>query len=669
MLSLICSVVVGQEGTLSNLSKEINSIGQEMIAIPPGQFYMGSDGKGKNFDEAPAHVVHITKSFKISATEITNVQYEQFDPTHKQFRGKKGLSKEDDEAVIFVCYEDAVAFCDWLSKKEGKNYRLPTEAEWEYACRAGTLSGFSMAGKFPKELYKVQEFNRDPKPVSLQVAQFPPNQWGLYDMHGNVEEWCYDWYGSYIADKQKDPIGRTSGVFRVTRGGSHNTPPDFLRSANRMAMIPEDKNWMVGFRIVEGELPSTKPLPAESPKAFALEVKEEKFKWSAPRTAAVFMEPIYYVKEPSCDNNTPFYLHNHCPAITWCPNGDLLAIWFSTDDESGREMVILASRLRAGNTAWDEPSEFFRLPDRNVTGSSLFYDGEGTIFHTNGVEVSGGWKNLVVVSRISTDNGATWSTPQLVNAEHDIQNQVIAGMFRTKEGWLVQPADALPGQSGGTAIHISKDNGKSWYKPSSVMEKPVFKDQGTGPVIAGIHAGVVQLENGDLMALGRSNDIDGGDKYAGLRMPVSISKDMGESWTYAASEFLPIYAGQRLVLRRLDEGAILLVSFTHHPREKEENRRGLFFKDSLGKDYKGYGLFAAVSFDEGKTWPVKKLVTDGIHRYLNGGGWTGFFETSKTNAEPMGYLAATQTPDGIIHLISSNIHYRFNLAWLMENAD
>lgn len=653
----------------SNLSKELNSINQEMITISPGKFYMGSDGKGKNFDEAPAHVVHITKSFKISTTEITNIQYEQFDPSHKQYRGKKGLSKGDNEAVIFVSYEDALAFCKWLSKKEGKNYRLPTEAEWEYACKAGTLSGFSMAGKFPKELYKNQTFSRDPKPVSLQVAQFPPNQWGLYDMHGNVEEWCYDWYGSYVAEEQKDPVGRISGEFRVTRGGSHNTPPEFLRSANRMAMIPEDKNWMVGFRIVEGEFPTRNPLPAEKQKAYALNVKQNEFKWPAPQKNAIFMEPIYYIKDPSCDNKTPFYLHNHCPAITWCPNGDLLAIWFSTDDESGREMVILASRLRAGNTQWDEPSEFFRVPDRNVTGSSLFYDGKGTLFHMNGVEVAGGWKNLAMVSRISTDNGVTWSKPRLANAEHDMQNQVIAGMFSTKEGWLIQPADAHPGQSGGSAIHISKDNGKSWQKPSAIIENPVFKSGEKGSLIAGIHAGVMQLKNGDLMALGRNNDIDGGERHPGLRMPVSVSKDMGKSWTYSASEFLPIYAGQRLVLKRLNEGAILLISFTNHPREKEDSRRGMIFKNKQEEPYKGYGMFAAVSFDEGKTWPVKRLLTDGKHRYLNGGGWTGFFETSKFNAEPMGYLAATQSPDNIIHLISSNIHYRFNLAWLMEKGD
>jgi hypothetical protein len=127
---------------------------------------------------------------------------------------------------------------------------------------------------------------------------------------------------------------------------------------------------------------------------------------------------------------------------------------------------------------------------------------------------------------------------------------------------------------------------------------------------------------------------------------MSISYDTGRTWQYYASEFSPIGSGQRFVLRRLNEGALLLVSFTHN----------------VGNE----GMYAAVSFDEGKTWPIKKLLTDGITRSLNGGAWTGNFTMDATHAEPKGYLAATQTPDNIIHLISSNLYYRFNLAWLQQ---
>lgn len=152
-----------------------------------------------------------------------------------------------------MSYSDAVAFCEWLSRKEGKNYRLPTEAEWEYACRAGTYTLFSTGDGLPAVYHRNQKVVRDFDPVSLKVAQTPPNTFGLYDMHGNVEEWCLDWYAPYSAEKQKDPAGPLTGEFRVTRGGSHHTPEKYLRSANRLAMLPEDKHSQTGFRIVEAD--------------------------------------------------------------------------------------------------------------------------------------------------------------------------------------------------------------------------------------------------------------------------------------------------------------------------------------------------------------------------------------------------------------------------------
>ena len=175
--------------------------------------------------------------------------------------------------------------------------------------------------------------------------------------------------------------------------------------------------------------------------------------------------------------------------------------------------------------------------------------------------------------------------------------------------------------------------------------------------------GVVELKDGKLLALGRGNNMsaaDGGEK----RMPMSISADKGKSWTYSASEFPLIAGGQRLILYRLNEGPLLLISFTNNPEETDENKTGMLFKKTDGSSFKGYGMFAALSFDEGKTWPVKRLITDGKDRYLNGGAWTGAFEMDKTHAEPRGYLALTQSPDNMIHLMSSSIHYRFNLSWL-----
>ncbi len=635
------------------------------VTVPAGKFIMGSAGYGEDFDERPAHRVFISQSFRMAATEVTNAQYEQFDPTHRNLRGKDGFSKADTEAVIFVNYEQATAFCAWLSKKEGKPYRLPTEAEWEYACRAGTQTPFFTGDGLPAVYQKQQETVWTPKPVPLTVGQTPANPWGLYDMHGNVEEWCSDWYGPYEALPETDPVGRKSGHFRVTRGGSHSTPVRYLRSSNRMGMIPQDRHYLLGFRVVQANAPITTPLPATPVALNGQNVGQRAFIWKK-ETKPVFLEPIPYVQQP-LSGTVPVYGHNHCPALTWCTNGDLLAIWFSTNDEAGREMTILGSRLRAGQRAWEPASEFFRVPDRNMTGSSLFRDAAGMLYHVNGVEAAGSWQNLAMALRTSTDNGATWSGVRFIDPDHQMRNQVIAGMFQTKEGWLVQPSDAVPGGTGGSTLHIGKDGGKAWERTDTGDTKPTFETGNMGGLIAGIRAGVIQRSDGSLLALGRGDNITGPNGDA--RMPMSISTDMGKSWTYAASELPPIAGGQRLVLRQLNEGPLLLVSFTNHPfLDKDPARRGMIFADAGGNNYRGYGLYAALSFDEGKTWPVKKLLTDGQPRFLDGGAWTGFFELDATHAEPRGYLAATQTPDNLIHLISSHQHYRFTLPWLRQPA-
>lgn len=645
-------------------AQQRNTLGMEFVQIPKGSFHMGSHGLGEDCDEAPIHPVTITNAFLMGTTEVTNAQYEQFDPSHKALRGKYGLSKEDNEAVIFVNYDEANAFCNWLSEKEGKTYRLPTEAEWEYACRAGTYWHFWMDdglhGKFHKNQQNVWGTDST---VDLTVGKTPPNPFGLYDMHGNVEEWCNDWYGPYEAYPQTDPVGRADGLYRVTRGGSHSTPERFLRSANRMAMLPEDKHWLTGFRVVQADQPATQPLPAIEPAVG--NVSQKKHNWGTPLKTPFFAEPLVYVKTPDCSSGVPFYKHNHCPAVSWCDNGDLLAIWFTCDEESGREMVILESRLVSGSTEWTEPREFFKVPDRNMTGSSLL-NNDGTLIHINGVEAAGTWETLAMVMRTSTDNGETWSRPRLIAPEHARRHQVIAGSFKTKEGWLVQAADATPRSDGGTALHISKDNGLTWEDMGKTNPQ-TFKAGGSGGTIAGIHAGVVQLADGRFMALGRGDGIV--DEAGLIRMPMSITADNGRTWTYSASEFPPIDGGQRLVLMRLKEGPILLISFTNHPFRLKNDLDGMTFTYKDGKEYTGYGMYAALSFDEGKTWPVKKLLTDGKERFMDGGAWTGFFDMDGTHAEPRGYLAATQSPDGTIHLLSSRNHYRFNLPWLVENTD
>ena len=144
---------------------------------------------------------------------------------------------------------------------------------------------------------------------------------------------------------------------------------------------------------------------------------------------------------------------------------------------------------------------------------------------------------------------------------------------------------------------------------------------------------------------------------------MSISKDMGKTWTYSATELPAIAGGQRLVLRRLMDGPLLLASFT----DKKRHHDGMLIRDSAGKQRRVYGLYTALSFDEGKTWPVRRLVTAGnIQKEMGSTDNTVKFVMDQTNAERKGYLASTQTPNGLIHLISSRHYYVFNLAWLKQ---
>lgn len=614
------------------------------VEIPAGSFYMGSDGAGEDYDEAPVHRVNLTRAFRMGATEVTNAQYERFRPEHRTLRGKDNVSMGDDEAVTNVSWQDAMDFCRWLSEREGKTWRLPTEAEWEYACRAGTYTLYYTGDGLPASMCRNQTVARDYQSVSLNVGQTAPNAFGLYDMHGNVEEWCLDWYGPYQADEQTDPCGPSTGLYRVTRGGSHHTPVRYLRSANRMAMIPEDRHSLTGFRVVQADYPQM---------AEAMDLSRP-----------YFAEPIPFVVPPLVASGVPFYSHNHQPSVAWCANGDLLAAWFSANEENGRGMVVLSSRLRAGAAEWEPARLFFKVPDRNMTGTSLFNDGRGTLYHFNGVEAAGDWQNLMMVTRTSTDNGLSWSRPRIIAPEHTKRHQVISGTSQTPEGWIIQACDAGPGSHDGAAIHVSRDGGQTWTDPWDGAPTPDFKPGGTGTSIAGIHAGVVTLTDGSLLALGRGNSLP--DNEGRLRMPMSRSTDMGRTWHYEASPFPPIDGGQRLVLMRLREGPLLLVAFTDHPQRTPEADRGMDFIDKDGSVAKGYGMYVALSYDEGRTWPVRRLLTDGRKRFLNGGAWTGYFEMDATHAEPRGYLAGTQSPDGVIHILSSRLHYRFNLAWVEE---
>ena len=646
--------VQGEETGPKSMSFE-NSVGLDMVRIDAGSFLMGAD-EG-NWDERPAHRVTISEPFSMSSTAVTNAQYEQYDPEHKRLRGKLGFSREDGEAVVFVSWHDATAFCRWLSEEEGKPYRLPTEAEWEYACRAGTTTSFHTGETLPVEFQKNPGLSWFPGNrtehdiVPLHVAGTTPNAWGLFDMHGNVEEWCLDWYGPYEAGAATDPVGRADGDFRVTRGGSHSTTVEFLRSANRSGTLPDDTSWLIGFRVVLADLPATMPLAPTPPPRNAQSVRQE-----VPRDLAegpdvvqpYFRGPRVYVRQPAADECPVFNRHNHCPAIVQCPNGDMLAIWYTCKNEPGRELGIVASRLPYGTEEWQTASDFWDAPDRNDHASALWLDDQGTIFHFNGLSAAATWGSLATVLRTSSDNGATWSKARLIMPEHGLHHMPVESVIQTREGAILVPCDAVTGGNGGTAVLVGTDGSQTWSDPGEGQPAPDFAAGATGAWIAGIHAGLVQLRDGRLVAFGRGNAIEG-------HMPMSVSEDLGRSWTYHASPFPPLGSGQRSVVLRLREGPILFCSFGREMR----------FPDASGTERTGSGLFAALSTDEGQSWKIKRLITDdGPPRPLDGGGNTGKFTLSATSAEPRGYLSVCQAANGVIHLISSKQHYEFNLAWL-----
>ncbi len=276
-----------------------NSISMRFRTIPAGEFEMGSDDG--DMDEKPKHTVRITKPFEIGTTEVTVGQFSRFvQETHYKTDAERsasggfgwdeakgaivqdskytawftGFDQTDDHPVVNVSWGDATEFCAWLSRKEGKTYRLPTEAEWEYACRAGTTTRYS-TGDDPEDLARVGNVSdataRQKFPTSeaikasdgylftAPVGRFRPNARGLYDMHGNVWEWCADWYGSTyywkLIPTVTDPQGPPEGpLTRVMRGGSWYVKPgnslSEYRSTFRNFEAYTSPSIRVGFRVV-----------------------------------------------------------------------------------------------------------------------------------------------------------------------------------------------------------------------------------------------------------------------------------------------------------------------------------------------------------------------------------------------------------------------------------
>lgn len=510
---------------------------QDFVPLGPGDFMMGEgeappktreEWKLREWDEAPAHKVRITRAFSIAPWEVTNAQFRAFDPKHPA---------DDDQPAVHVSWTRAVEYAAWLAAREGKAYRLPTEAEWEYARRQGQAIG------------------------------------------ARVREWCLDWHGPYVPGEDADPSGPAEGYARVARGGK-----GVERPSDRSGHLPDDANRLTGFRLVIGEPPSPprrgSPPPRRPP-------------GTPPggTSTPLFLDFVKEKKAPGIPKDSwgPIFSQwNHFSAVCVCPNGDVLAAWYTTVSEEGPELAQASSRLPAGAESWEPPGLFFDVPGVNDHAPVLLRAGDKVYhFFTQSLR---GWDDAADYVRVSTDSGFTWSPPRLV----------------APRGRLSQPCSAVVAKDG--TIYLAADG--DGHRETRVLRSRdgLAWEIGKGDLVkAGIHPAIAPSSDGGLLAFTR-----------GPRpMPMMLSADRGDSWTAGRLPFTGIGVGQKAAALRLQSGALLLLSHNS-------------------------GVFAALSMDDGKTWPHVRKVP-GLD----------------------GYLSAAQAPNGLIYAVGSRLtRVVFNEGWV-----
>ncbi len=216
-----------------------NGVELEMISIPGGSFLMGSD----DFDDTrPIHRVTLSP-FEMGKYPITQAQYKAVMGNNpSRFKG-------DNLPVESISWHDAVEFCRRLSRQTGQHWRLPTEAEWEYACLAGSTGKYCF-GNNETLLKDYAWYGKNSDSKTHPVGEKLPNNWGLHDMHGNVWEWCQDWYAPYSSNTATDPQGPADGDYRVLRGGSWVSDRGIARAVFRDYYFPAFRDLNIGFRVV-----------------------------------------------------------------------------------------------------------------------------------------------------------------------------------------------------------------------------------------------------------------------------------------------------------------------------------------------------------------------------------------------------------------------------------
>lgn len=608
----------------------------QMTRIPAGAFTMGAEdaflppaivnGFGVmstrpthgDFDESPAHKVTIAHGFSIATHLITIKQFQEFDPS---YQGVAAYPKY----AAGISYEQAVKFCAWLTKKTGKPYRLPTEAEWEYAERAGTQTPF---------------FTGDTPPTPDEK-----NAWGVA-MGTGTPEWVADWYGPYRASAETDPTGPQHGYFRVVRGGGLDykkskpgeiypaMAPYFMRSANRASMAPsyESKDGNIGFRVVQA------PELVESSSRgfnylFWTDVKQGP---AAPTEGPDPAKPFYRVHElfPNLDGKSMpdvgwraglargLGINYHNSAIQVLANGDMVAAYYNTPNkEDDPDQTVMVMRRRAGAEDWDMPEPWPDFADA-ACAAPVYWNDHGHLWLFFGFPRLIGGPPFAYTT--SNDNGATWTPiafPHFTAPIGRYISQPINSIVRAKDGTIYIPTDSTGRDADGngsiSAVWATHDDGKTWYD--------------TGGRTAGRHTTIVIARNGDILGFGGKNsEIDG-------RMPLATSADGGKTWVKSKTPFDPLASGERPSVIRLASGRLFFVA-DYNPNHQKH----------IHKD----GAYVALSDDDGKTWKQKRL---------------------PSNILTVGYVTATQGPDGVIHISTSknavNYEIELNEAWALSDSD
>jgi hypothetical protein len=618
VLSSVSPLLGSEPSVTENVTIDINDLGDPyinifrmwFIRIEPGTFQMGSENG--EWYESPAHKVTIPRPFYIQREEVTARQYALFDPTLPAFSGAaKGLS-----------WHEARAFADWVAQFEGLPYRLPTEAEWEYACRAGTTTPYSSGDQQP------------PSGV--------PNAWGVTNMHNWPAEWVLDWHGEYSHEDQVDPMGPAEGIAKVVRGGGLDDGyPYYMRSASRVGIGPGfgGRDHLIGFRLVIGELPATGPEPYEAP--FVRQCIKQS-------TAQAQQGPDpnipYYNQRPMLPippENTwgqeyiqavglhpSFRGHNHSPGMEVCPNGDVLMVIYTSWSEYEPGVSLMGARLRFGSEQWDMPCPMFDFVGANDHAPMLWNDNGTLHFFWGCPRLEEVHPNPYPFQWTSSqDNGATWDEVKFPVFEGHIgshSRQPINTALRGPDGTMYVSSD---GGGDNSVLWASSNNGQTWYD--------------TGGRTGGRHTTFVLLNDGRILGMGGKNT--GIQGY----MPKSISANGGLTWNVSPTPFCMLGSNQRPCIARLASGRLFFCSDFQRTRD-------CYRPPGITE----MGALAALSEDEGQTWLIKKIPTALRH------------ESRDCEGATLGYSVARQAGNGIIHVITSMNHpcqhFEMNEAWILD---